>query len=99
MISLPPFIAPASYHSADEALAQVRHLYDTACSHLRDALVAYIRGPAEPDGPLTRVRAFYPFVRMHVPHGRHPDTRLAYGFVSQGGNYETTLTRPELFAT
>ncbi len=97
MISLPPFIAPASYHSADEALAQVRHLYDTACNHLRDALVAYIRGPAEPDGPLTRVRAFYPFVRLHVPVGRHPDTRLSYGFVTQGGTYETTLTDPHLF--
>ena len=97
MISLPPFIAPASYHSADEALAQVRHIYDLGCHHLRDALVAYIEGPSEPTGLLTRVRAFYPFVRLQVPVGRHPDTRLSYGFVTQGGTYETTLTDPHLF--
>ncbi len=99
MISLPPFIPPAAFHNAADALAEVQRIYDAACAHLRDALLAFIEGPADPTGPLTRVRAFYPFVRMHVPHGRHPDTRLAYGFVSQGGNYETTLTRPELFAT
>ena len=98
MISLPPFQPPAPFTDADAALAQVRRIYDAGCAHLRNALAAYIAGPAEPQGPLTRVRAFYPFVRLHVPHGRHPDTRLAYGFVSHAGHYETTLTRPDLFA-
>ncbi|MFD1710223.1 AMP nucleosidase [Ottowia sp. GY511] len=99
MISLPPFIPPAPFDDAAAALAQVQRIYDAGCAHLRSALLAYIEGPADPVGPLTRVRACYPFVRLHVPHGRHPDTRLAYGFVSQGGNYETTLTRPELFSS
>ena len=98
MISLPPFQPPAPFTDADAALAQVRRIYDAGCAHLRNALAAYIAGPAEPQGPLIRVRAFYPFVRLHVPHGRHPDTRLAYGFVSHAGHYETTLTRPDLFA-
>ena len=98
MISLPPFQPPAPFTDAEAALAQVRRIYDAGCAHLRNALAAYIAGPAEPQGPLTRVRAFYPFVRLHVPHGRHPDTRLAYGFVSHAGHYETTLTRPDLFA-
>ena len=98
MISLPPFQPPAPFTDADAALAQVRRIYDAGCAHLRNALAAYIAGPAEPQGPLIRARAFYPFVRLHVPHGRHPDTRLAYGFVSHAGHYETTLTRPDLFA-
>ncbi|HRL29229.1 MAG TPA: AMP nucleosidase, partial [Ottowia sp.] len=98
MISLPHFQPPAPFTDADAALAQVRRIYDAGCAHLRNALAAYIAGPAEPQGPLIRVRAFYPFVRLHVPHGRHPDTRLAYGFVSHAGHYETTLTRPDLFA-
>ncbi|QTD45080.1 AMP nucleosidase [Ottowia testudinis] len=98
MISLPLFVPPAPFTDAAAALAQVRRIYNAGCTHLREALAAYIAGSAEPDGPLTRVRAFYPFVRVHVPHGRHPDTRLAYGFVSHAGHYETTLTRPDLFA-
>ncbi len=98
MISLPPFVPPAPFTDPEAALAQVRRIHDAGCTHLRNALAAFIGGPAEPDGPLPRVRAFYPFVRLHVPHGRHPDTRLAYGFVSHAGHYETTLTAPDLFA-
>ncbi len=98
MISLPPFLPPAPFTDAAAALAQVHRVYEAGCAHLRDALAAYMVGPIAPTDVLTRVRAFYPFVRVHVPHGRHPDTRLAYGFVSHPGHYETTLTRPDLFA-
>ena len=98
MISLPSFTPPTPFDDAAAALAQARRIYDDGCAHLRAALADYIAGPASPSGPLTRVRACYPFVRLRVPHSRHPDTRLAYGFVSQAGHYETTLTRPDLFA-
>ena len=97
MISLPPFTPPTPFDDAAAALAQVHRIHQLGCAHLRAALADYIAGPAEPVGALTRVRACYPFVRLRVPHGSHPDTRLAYGFVSQAGHYETTLTRPDLF--
>ena len=98
MISLPPFVPPAAFSTASAALAQVQHIYASGCAHLRDALLAYIDSAGDAPEPTRRVRACYPFVRLHVPNGRHPDTRLSYGFVKQGGNYETTLTQPDLFA-
>jgi AMP nucleosidase len=51
-----------------------------------------------PAAALPHVRACYPFVRLRTTHSTHPDTRLAYGFVAHAGHYETTLTRPDLFA-
>jgi hypothetical protein len=45
------------------------------------------------------VRACYPFVRVHTDTVARADSRLAYGFVAGPGVYETTLTRPDLFAT
>jgi AMP nucleosidase len=44
------------------------------------------------------VRACYPFVRVHTATVARADSRLAYGFVAGPGTYETTLTRPDLFA-
>ena len=98
MLAHPPFTPPAAFTDPSAALAQARQIYDAACAHLRAALAAYIAGPAEPDAAPERVRACYPFVRLRVPHGRHPDSRLAYGFVQRAGHYETTLTRPDLYA-
>jgi AMP nucleosidase len=49
-----------------------------------------------------RVRACYPFVRIHTKHlsvNKNSDSKhLSYGFVAEPGRYETTLTRPDLFA-
>lgn len=98
MTSEPPFIAPAAFADASAALQRIQHIYHASCQHLRDALLAYVQAPARSGQPLARVRACYPFVRLHVAHGHHPDTRLAYGFVTRGGPYEATLTRPDLFA-
>jgi AMP nucleosidase len=46
-----------------------------------------------------RVRAFYPFVRVATSTVARADSRLSYGFVAGPGTYETTLTRPDLFAS
>ena len=46
----------------------------------------------------SHVRACYPFMRVHTDTVARADSRLAYGFVSGPGTYETTLTRPDLFA-
>lgn len=49
-----------------------------------------------------RVRACYPLVRIHtdtVSRASMPElARLSYGFVAGPGHYETTLTRPDLYA-
>ena len=90
----PPFIAPQRFDDPAEALAQVRRVYDASVAHLRDALQRFVAGESLP----AHVRACYPFMRVHTDTVARADSRLAYGFVSGPGTYETTLTRPDLFA-
>lgn len=99
----PPFVAPIRFKDPDAALEQVRLIYDAAIGHLREALQAFIAGEnfTGDDGHLRRVRACYPFVRIQtstVSRARGADKRLSYGFVAGPGHYETTLSRPDLFA-
>lgn len=93
----PPFIAPLSFTDADGALQQVQAIYQQSLAHLRSQFRLCLQqgGLAQP------VRAFYPVVRIHSRSPTcHPrgETRHAYGFVSEPGVYETTLTDPFLFA-
>jgi AMP nucleosidase len=44
------------------------------------------------------VRACYPFVRVRTDTVARADSRLSYGFVDGPGTFETTLTRPDLYA-
>ncbi len=88
------------YTDADAALAQVQFLYNNALAHLRSNLATFVStgGLKEP------VRAFYPFVRLRtttVVRAKPEDSaaRLSFGFVSGPGTFETTLTRPDLFAS
>ena len=94
----PPFIAPSRHTDADSALAQVQALYQTSLDHLRDAMREFVSGKQFEQ----RVRAFYPFVRIHTKTGAlqasSDGKSLSYGFVAEPGRYETTLTRPDLFA-
>ncbi|MDP3137119.1 MAG: AMP nucleosidase, partial [Burkholderiaceae bacterium] len=93
MSHLPPFIAPARFSDPDEALAQVRTIYDGSLLHLRTAMQRFVAGDSLPG----HVRACYPFVRIHTDTVARPDSRLSYGFVEGPGRFETTLTRPDLF--
>ena len=94
MTSLPPFIAPAAFDDAAAALVQVRAIYDGSVAHLRGALQRFVAG----EDLAQRVRACYPFVRVRTDTVARADSRLSYGFVAGPGSYETTLTRPDLFA-
>ena len=98
MESHPPFIAPTAFNDAAAALARAQEIYQAGLAHLRTQLQSFMALPKPPAAALAHVRACYPFVRLRTMHTTHPDTRLAYGFVAHAGNYETTLTRPDLFA-
>ena len=87
-----PFFAPTRFDAAEPALAHARLIYESSVQHLRQALQAFVGG-----ADLGRVRACYPFVRLRTSTVARADSRLAYGFVSGPGSYETTLTRPDLF--
>ncbi|HEX7435180.1 MAG TPA: AMP nucleosidase [Caldimonas sp.] len=93
MTLVPNYVAPARFDDPAAALDQVRAIYDGSVNHLRGALQAFVGG--EQLGG--RVRATYPFVRVHTDTVARADSRLSYGFVSGPGTYETTLTRPDLF--
>ena len=94
---MPAFIAPARFTDAAQALEQVRGIYNGGLQHLRDAMQRFVQGESLPG----RVRACYPFVRVHihtVSRNTPPaNAGLSYGFVAGPGRYETTLTRPDLF--
>jgi AMP nucleosidase len=91
----PPFIASALYDEPAAALEQVRLIYQTGIDHLRDCLRRFVEG----EEFTSRVRACYPYVRIHTDTVARADSRRSYGFVAGPGTYETTLTRPELFGS
>ncbi|MEJ8811697.1 AMP nucleosidase [Variovorax ureilyticus] len=94
---MPAFIAPARFTDPDAALEQVRQIYAGGLQHLRDAMQRFVAGESLPG----RVRACYPFVRVHTHTASRQtpaaNAGLSYGFVSGPGRFETTLTRPDLF--
>jgi AMP nucleosidase len=91
---LPKLIASERFDDPAAALDRVRAIYDGSIGHLRDWLHRFVNGESLP----APVRACYPFVRLHTDTVAHADSRLSYGFVAGPGTFETTLTRPELFA-
>ncbi len=96
---LPDFIAPLRFTDPAAALVQAQLIYDNSIAHLRLAMHRYVAGEELPG----HVRACYPFVRVQTDtmarQGSGDVTRLSYGFVSGAGRFETTLTRPDLYAT
>jgi len=98
MPNLPAFIAPERFTDPAAALARCREIYDTNIAHLREAMQRFVAGQTLAG----HVRACYPFVRVQtntVARLSSPDTaHLSYGFVAGPGRFETTLTRPDLYA-
>lgn len=95
----PAFIAPQLFDDPTTALAQVQHIYRSSVDFLRSAMHGFVSGTG---GEPARVRACYPFVRLHSRSVSRRETgmqnRLSYGFVAGPGRFETTLTRPDLYA-
>ena len=95
---LPAFIAPARFRDPNDALTRAREIYDTSIAHLRDAMQRFVAGETLPG----HVRACYPFVRVQTDTvsrlSSAASARLSYGFVAGPGRFETTLTRPDLYA-
>jgi AMP nucleosidase len=93
-MSTPTLITTQSFTDAEAALAHVAHIYDASIAHLRQSMQEFVAGTDFPQ----RVRAYYPLVRVRTRTVARADSRLAYGFVAGPGVFETTLTRPDLFA-
>ncbi|MGB4360990.1 MAG: AMP nucleosidase [Rhodoferax sp.] len=99
MSYLPAFIAPMRFTDPAAALAQAQLIYDNSIAHLRQAMQRYVAGEDLPG----HVRGCYPFVRVQTDtvtrQTSSESARLSYGFVAGPGRFETTLTRPDLFAS
>ena len=93
---LAPFFAPQRFDDPLAALARVIEIYDAGVAHLRAALREAVNPASQPNA--ARVRACYPFVRIQTRGDARADAREAFGFVAGPGSYETTLTRPDVFA-
>ena len=90
----PDLLPRREFNDPDAALAHARAIYDAGVVHLRKHLQSFLDG----QNPGERVRATYPFVRVRIDTVARADSRLSYGFAAGPGRYETTLTRPDLFA-
>jgi AMP nucleosidase len=93
-MTTPTLITTQSFTDAGAALAHVSTIYSSGIAHLRQSLQDFV-AERSTNG---RVRACYPFVRVRTDTVARADSRLSYGFVAGPGTYETTLTRPDLFA-
>ena len=86
---------PAAEEFTDAAAAvdRLQALYDGATAFL----VAEFSRAVTEGRPETRIRAFYPEVRITTTSFTKADSRLSFGHVPEPGTYATTITRPDLF--
>ena len=89
--------APAAESFTDPvaSVARLKELYQTASKFLCEHFVEALSGAV----PQARYRAFYPEIRMTTTSFAKADSRLSFGHVPEPGDYSTTVTRPDLFAS
>jgi AMP nucleosidase len=92
-IQTPQAIATEAFTDVGGAIGRLEEIYERNTRFLRDRFEAYVNGEALS----TRVRAYYPFVRITTKTYARLDSRLAYGFVAGPGVHESSVTRPDLF--
>ncbi|MFT6943662.1 MAG: AMP nucleosidase [Yoonia sp.] len=77
------------------AVVRLQEIYQTAVKFLSENFVKAL----SEGQPETRVRAFYPEIRLTTTTYAKTDSRLSFGHVAEPGMYATTVTRPDLFAS
>jgi AMP nucleosidase len=93
MLSPDP-IAPEAFTDAREAVARLRLLYTQATGFLTERF----REAMQNGAPQSRVRAYYPEIRITTSSYAQVDTRLSFGHIAAPGTYASTITRPDLFS-
>jgi AMP nucleosidase len=92
-ILMPPMPEAGAFSDAEAAVSRLEALYAQSTSFLVDQFRKTLTG----DRPQTRVRAFYPEVRLTTTSHAKADSRLSFGHVAIPGTYTATITRPDLF--
>ncbi len=91
---LSPDLGPAEvFTDPAAAVTRLEALYAQATAFLAEHFNSAVTGK-KPD---SRVRAFYPEIRLTTTSFAKTDSRLSFGHVAEPGTYSTTVTRPDLF--
>jgi len=92
-VVFPEAPAPEAFTDPQKAVARLQELYRIATRFLCDRFQETLTS-GKPD---SRVRAFYPEIRLTTTSFDLVDSRLSFGYVSAPGTWSTTITRPDLF--
>ncbi|MEX0283788.1 MAG: AMP nucleosidase [Paracoccaceae bacterium] len=91
---LTPDLPPAQeFTDPAAAVARLEELYTASVRFLCDQFVHTM----EHGTPPTRIRAYYPEIRLTTTSYAQVDSRLSFGHVAEPGTHSTTVTRPDLF--
>jgi AMP nucleosidase len=92
-ISSPKVPAAETFTDAKLAVDRLCELYETATGYLCQQFTKVLKsGPGK-----TRIRAYYPELRIVTTSFAQIDSRLSFGHVAEPGVYAATITRPDLF--
>lgn len=98
MIISPKNIKSKKFKDADKACAAIDAIYRTQVDFLCVQFDKFSSGAI----PKKKVRAFYPYLKIETTEASfkrvESGKRHAYGFVAKPGTFQTTLTRPDIFA-
>ena len=89
----PTPLARENFTDPEAAVDRLQVLYDQGTEFLSHHFSSAVQGHR----PASRVRAFYPEIRLTTTSYAKTDSRLSFGHVVGPGVYSTTVTRPDLF--
>ncbi len=81
---------PRLFRDPHKALEAIIEVYEANVEYLRLSFEEFASGQHPP----SKVRGFYPYVKIDVKHSARTDSRLSYGFGPKNGVFYTTVTRP-----
>ncbi len=76
-----------------KALDHVEKIYNENIAYIRQQYDAYTKGKKLRH----KIEACYPYVALELDQHSQVDTRLSYGFLTELGRYQTTLTRLDIY--
>ena len=93
MIQKAPTHTPQKFKDPEDAFEALREIYQENVEYLKNSF----EGFAKKQGKRTHFRGVYPYISINVNKTHRSDSRVSYGFVPRPGEYQTTVTRPDIF--
>lgn len=93
-ILTPEHITFYQFTNAEQAYHRLLSIYERNTEFIRHAFAQHLAGELREQ---SHVRAYYPAIRIRLQKHQEIDSRLSYGYLSEPGIYQTTITQPALF--